>query len=104
MIDFFEDEGMLLNMAKSGYMIINPQSTDYKTDIIIKDNILKYNSEQMYLGQLFSDTGNISHDISRNFDNKAGNITIKLQKLFCTILGKEMCVRSMCKLIFEIWW
>ena len=79
MINFFDDEYMILNMSKSGFMIINPGNTDYKTDIVIQSRILKYKPKQVYLGQLFTDSGNISHDILQMTNSKAGNITIKLQ-------------------------
>ena len=81
MVELFYNESMLLNMSKSGFMIINPGIKDYKEDIVITGRILKYKHKQTYLGQLFSDTGNISHDISEQINQKAGNITIKLQNV-----------------------
>ena len=79
MFQYFNTENMLLNMNKSGYMIFNATTNDIKQDLVIAGQILMYKQNQIYLGLLFNDNGNISSDIDEHTKQKSSNITIKLQ-------------------------
>ena len=83
MLDYFEENKLKLNLGKSGYMIINGTNTDIKDSIWLKNGELFYKNEILYLGLLFSDSGNIGHDISLNIKKKRSNISVKYSN-FCS--------------------
>ena len=45
--------------------------------------MLSYKKEIVYLGLLFSDTGNINHDVRLNIQNKRSNVSVKYTN-FCS--------------------
>ena len=60
LFEYFDNENLQLNMSKSSYMIFNANTNDVKNDLVIRNRILPYKSNQIYLGSLISDNNNIS--------------------------------------------
>ena len=77
MLDYFNENSLSLNLSKSAYMIINGKATDVKTDLELSNELLVYKDEIVYLGVVYTDTGNVKHDIERYVYSKRSNITIK---------------------------
>ena len=70
MLDYFPTNKLGLNLGKSGYMIINGKAADIKCMITLNNGILLYKSKIIYLGAIFSDTGNINNDIQLHIAEK----------------------------------
>ena len=84
-VNFFTENGLTLNMGKSGYLIINGKNTDFKRPIILESGtILKYKTKIKYLGVMISDSGSLKHDIELYMDDKRSEISIKYSN-FCKI-------------------
>ena len=84
-MNFFTENGLTLNMGKSGYLIINGKDTDLKRPIILESGtILKYKAKIKYLGVMISDSGSLKHDINLYMDEKRSEISIKYTN-FCKI-------------------
>ena len=82
MLKYFEENKLKLNLDKSGYLIINGKHIDIKNLLYLDNGLLKYKSEIVYLGLIFSDTGKIGNDIKKNIQSKRSNITVKYTN-FC---------------------
>ena len=72
------EKKMILNFKKSGYLVINAWSQDFKSFIKLTTGWLPYKSTQKYLGVMFSDTGLIKHDINVFIKRKSKEINVKL--------------------------
>ena len=59
-------------------MIMYTDKNGVKIDLKLKSGWLPYNQSVVYLGSLFSDSGNIQEDIVHNAVNKDKVISIKL--------------------------
>ena len=81
MLDYFCENSLSLNLAKSGFLVINGSENDRK-DLQLKNGILEYKSVLTYLGVKISDSGDIKQDIESFIDGKRANITIKFGN-FC---------------------
>ena len=66
MLKYFEENKLKLNLDKSGYLIINGKHIDIKNSLYLDNGLLKYTSEIVYLGLIFSDNGKIGNDIKKN--------------------------------------
>ena len=77
MIDYFRENFLSLNLSKSGYFVIDGVIHDIKTNLLLKNGILKYKSALSYLGVKISDTGNIMYDIQLYLREKRSNVTVK---------------------------
>ena len=82
MLKYFHDNKLGLNLGKSGYLIINAKSNDMKTNIHLENGCLEYKNQVVYLGGVFSDTGNINNDVSLYLKEKRPNVTVKFVN-FC---------------------
>ena len=82
MMNFFNANGLSLNLEKSGYMIINPKAHDVKTCIKLQSGILKYKSVIEYLGVLVTDAASLKNDVKLYVDKKRANVSIKFTN-FC---------------------
>ena len=76
MLDYFEENSLSLNLGKSGYLIINGNDSD-RTDLFLKNGVLKYCPVIKYLGVKISDCGILKRDIEMFLDDKRANVTIK---------------------------
>ena len=77
MLDYFAENSLSLNLAKSGYLIINGKGNDTKCDLQLQNGMLPYKSELKYLGVKISDSGNLKEDVNRYVDGKRSNLSIK---------------------------
>ena len=112
MIEHFEGDQLLLNILKSGYMIINGKDEDTKIPIKVGNSNLEYKSKQTYLGVLITDTGNIMADIKTSVEYKRPNLTIKYNN-FCQVNSQaplsvklkvlDVCVTSSLLYCCETW-
>ena len=66
-----------LNLAKSGYLIINGKQDDIKDGLLLKNGILEYKSVLTYLGVKISDSGCLKKDVEMYVQGKRSNVTIK---------------------------
>ena len=84
-VNFFTENGLTLNMGKSGYLIINAKETDLKKSIVLENGtILKYKDKIKYLGVFITDSGSLKHDIKVFMEDKRGEVSIKYTN-FCKI-------------------
>ena len=83
MLVYFHTNKLGLNLGKSGYMIINGKPCDKKCTLKLNNGTLLYKSKIIYLGALFSDTGNMNNDIGLHIAEKRPNITVKYNN-FCS--------------------
>ena len=56
----FKEQKMSVNVKKSGFMVINPISCEYRLDIQLESIWFNNVKEYVYLGVIFSETG-VSH-------------------------------------------
>ena len=100
MLSYFKENSLSLNFSKSSYMIINGKDIDEKTDLVRTNGSLEYKCEIVYLGAIFTDTGNVKHDIARYVDLKRSNITIKynnfIQRNYLAPLSIKLRVLDSC--------
>ena len=82
MLDYFAENSLSLNLAKSGYLIINGKVCDTKCDLQLRNGTLPYKSEVKYLGVKISDSGNLKEDVNRYVDGKRSDLSIKFRN-FC---------------------
>ena len=83
MLEYFQLNKLKLNIGKSGYLIINGKNIDSKEPLCFTNGMLSYKKEIVYLGLLFSDTGNINHDVRLSIQNKRSNVSVKYTN-FCS--------------------
>ena len=82
MLKFFKENALSMNLSKSGYLIINGKTTDYKNCLALDNGKLDYKAVVTYLGAKISDSGNIKADINLYINEKRSNMTIKYNN-FC---------------------
>ena len=77
MLKYFEENKLKLNLDKS-----YGKHIDIKNSLYLENGLLKYKSEIVYLGLIFSDIGKIGNDIKKNIQSKRSNVTVKYTN-FC---------------------
>lgn len=83
MLEYFRINKLNLNLGKSAYLIINGKAIDTKSDIILNNGHLEYKHQAVYLGAIFSDTGDIKNDVYLYLTSKRSNMTVKFVN-FCS--------------------
>ena len=100
MLFYFEENSLSLNYSKSSYFIINGKERDQKLILNLNNGILRYESEVVYLGAIFTDTGDIKNDINKYVDQKRSNVTIKynnfIQRNYLAPLSIKLKVLDSC--------
>ena len=83
MLDYFRINKLNLNLSKSAYLIINGKDIDTKTDITLNNGRLEYKPQVVYLGAIFSDSGDRKNDVCLYLSTKRSNMTVKYVN-FCS--------------------
>ena len=78
LVKLFNDKRLQLNMKKSGFMVINPKTTNDRTYIKLNSGWFKYVTSYTYLGVTISDTGLINQDIIQHAKDKKKSVYVKL--------------------------
>ena len=83
MLEYFRINKLNLNLGKSAYLIINGKATDTKSDIMLNNGRLEYKHQVVYLGAIFSDSGDIKNYACQFIASKCSNMTVKFV-IFCS--------------------
>ena len=78
LINEFTLKKLSLNLSKSGFMIISPDSEADRCNIQLNSGWLKYKVNFTYLGAIFSDQGTVNHDLNLHVHSKNKSVYIKL--------------------------
>ena len=78
LINEFMLKKLSLNLSKSGFMIISPDSEADRCNIKLNSGWLKYKVNFTYLGAIFSDQGTVNHDLNLHVYSKNKSVYIKL--------------------------
>ena len=112
LVDTFHRKKLILNLKKSAFMIINADKNVDKVSIKLNFGWLPYATSVVYLGSIFSDSGDIHADIKSHAQNKDKAVTIKfanfiLNNIYSPITVKYKvlmsCVRSVLLYGCETW-
>ena len=99
LIDSFHLKKLQLNLKKSSYMIINPNTKDSRVDLKLKSGWLPYKDHTIYLGALFTDSGILSNDIINHAVSKNKGVSVKfanfvINHMYCPITVKKKVLQS----------
>ena len=103
---------MSLNYKKSGYMIINGDDGDIKSNLKMESGYLKYKKSQKYLGAIFTDCGVIKDDVGKFLVEKNKQVSVKLANFiyrnkYTPIMAKlkvvKACINSSLTYACETW-
>ena len=99
MVEFFNDQGLSLNLKKFSYLIVDKEN-DSKGSLHLNLRTLDYKLSAVYLDAIITDTGSISHDIQKYIEDKRADITIKhdnfIHKNFMAPLSVKLSVLDVC--------
>ena len=93
LVGILREKKMSLNLKKSGFMIINGLKDDLKCAIKLNSGWLKYKKEQKYLGAIFSDTGDVKHDVALFLEKKKKEVNVKLASFLNKNKYAPICVK-----------
>ena len=74
----FKMKKVTLNLKKSGFLVINPQSEEDRLDVKLDNGWLTYCPKYVYLGTLFSDVGTVAKDVDLHVQQREKSVFVKL--------------------------
>ena len=93
LINTFHQKKLLLNLKKSGYMIIHDDKSTLRIDLKLESGWLPYRESVVYLGSLFSDSGMIHQDVIQHSLSKEKAVSIKLANFVTNNLYAPVTVK-----------